>query len=79
MVTCDNCILQFICFNLNNDNMNSYFITYNGTKTVTITDLDAEHARGTLKKTIPGVLVINSTIKLKKDGQLSKRKERKTV
>lgn len=42
--------------------MRDYFITYNGNKTVTITDISAEHARETLKKTIPSVTVINSTV-----------------
>lgn len=46
--------------------MNNYFITYNNGKTVTITDISAEHARNTLKKTLIGVTIINSTIKLSK-------------
>lgn len=51
--------------------MRDYFITYNGDKTVTITDIDAAHARETLQRVIPGVKVINTTViipKPKKDG-----------
>ncbi len=42
--------------------MRDYLITYNGDKTVTITDIDAVHARETLKKTILNITVINSTV-----------------
>jgi len=52
--------------------MNKYFITYNDEKTVTITDISAEHARATLKRTFTGVFKINATVKIRKDGQLSK-------
>lgn len=52
--------------------MNKYFITYNDEKTVTITDISAEQARATLKKVITGVFKINATVKIRKDGQLSK-------
>ena len=54
--------------------MRDYFITYNGGKTVTITDIDAEHARETLKKTIPSVTKINSTVIIPKCKKLKKQK-----
>lgn len=58
--------------------MNKYFITYNDGKTVTITDISADHARATLKRTITGVFVINATVKIRKDGKLSKVKIKKS-
>lgn len=46
--------------------MNNYFITYNNDKTVTVTDISAEHARNTLRKVIKNITIINSTVKLPK-------------
>ena len=54
--------------------MNNYLITYNGGKTVTITDIDAPHAKATLKRVIPSIMVINSCIKVKKDTVIKKSK-----
>lgn len=54
--------------------MNKYFITYNNERSVTITDISAEHARLTLKKVITGVFVINATVKIRKDGKLTKKR-----
>lgn len=61
--------------------MRDYFITYNNDKTVTITDISAEHARNTLKKTILNVTVINSTViipKVKKNGKSGSSKSKRT-
>ena len=54
--------------------MRDYFITYNDTKTVTVTDIDAAHARETIKKVIPNVNKINSTFPIPK---LKKKKATK--
>lgn len=51
--------------------MNNYFITYNSGKTVTITDITADHAKNTLKRVIPNVTVINSCIKLKQKSDVN--------
>ena len=50
--------------------MQDYLITYNKTKTVVITHISPAHARETLRKVIPNVTEINSTIVLpKKDNK----------
>ena len=55
--------------------MNNYLITYNGGKTVTVTDIDAPHAKATLKRVIPNILSIDACIKIKKDLVIKKNKK----
>ena len=52
--------------------MRDYIINYNDCKTVTVTAIDAPHARETLKKAMPGI-IINSTIKIPKNAKLRKK------
>ena len=54
-------------------NMKDYLITYNGGSTVTITDIDADHAKATLKSVVTNVTVINSCVPLKKGNKNNPR------
>ena len=53
--------------------MRDYIINYNDCKTVTVTAIDAPHARETLKKAMPGI-IINSTIKIESMMNLSAKR-----
>lgn len=52
--------------------MTDYLITYNNGKSVTITDITADHAKATLKRVIPNVTIINSCVKLKRINNFKK-------
>lgn len=58
--------------------MKDYIINYNDCKTVTVTAIDADHARASLKKVMPSI-TINSTIKVPKNASQNKSKIRKTL
>lgn len=58
--------------------MKDYIINYNDCKTVTVTAIDADHARASLKKVMPNI-TINSTIKIPKNADQSKIKKWKTL
>jgi len=52
--------------------MRNYLINYDDCKTVTVTAIDADHAREALRKIMPNIN-INSTIRIPKNAKSSKK------